>query len=191
MATLDELQAQLDKLTQRVNEITAPPDDYYTHRFSGEEIDNAVGRVADTIEDANNPGCYYHMVGGVQEWINPPMVPGVEYRTAKRNNGKPVYINLHDIGPLPNNTIKEVVFGTTVDRPISCQSYTVRVDNGWYQTINGALPLSYGYADVPQIIASAYWMDGRSGPTIGVWTNKALLDGYNCYAIVEYTKITD
>lgn len=48
MATLDELQAQLAALTQRVDEITAPPDDYYTHRFSGEEIDNAVGRVADT-----------------------------------------------------------------------------------------------------------------------------------------------
>lgn len=45
MATLDELQAQLAALTQRVNEITAPPDDYYTHRFSGEEIDNAVDRV--------------------------------------------------------------------------------------------------------------------------------------------------
>ena len=48
MPTLDELQAQLDVLTQRVNEITTPPDDYYTHRFSGEEIDNAVGRVAAT-----------------------------------------------------------------------------------------------------------------------------------------------
>ena len=48
MATLDELQAQLTALAQRVNEITAPPDDYYTHRFSGEEIDNAVGRVAAT-----------------------------------------------------------------------------------------------------------------------------------------------
>ena len=48
MATLDELQAQLEELNRRVNEITAPPDDYYTHRFSGEEIDNAVGRVAAT-----------------------------------------------------------------------------------------------------------------------------------------------
>ena len=48
MATLDELQAQLTALAQRVNEITAPPDDYYTHRFSGEEIDNAVERVTDT-----------------------------------------------------------------------------------------------------------------------------------------------
>ena len=88
MATLEELQAKLTALTQRVNEITAPPDDYYTHRFSGEEIDNAVGRVADTpgsgaitagdvgaapaIEDTNNPGCFYRMIDGVQEWINPP-----------------------------------------------------------------------------------------------------------------------
>lgn len=48
MATLDELQAKLTALTQRVDEITTPPDDYYTHRFSGEEIDNAVGRVAAT-----------------------------------------------------------------------------------------------------------------------------------------------
>lgn len=48
MATLDELQAQLAALTQQVNEITTPPDDYYTHRFSGEEIDNAVDRVKAT-----------------------------------------------------------------------------------------------------------------------------------------------
>lgn len=48
MATLDELQAQLEELNRRVNEITAPPDDYYTHRFSGEEIDNAVDRISNT-----------------------------------------------------------------------------------------------------------------------------------------------
>lgn len=48
MPTIDELQQQIDALTQRVNEITAPPDDYYTHRFSGEEIDNAVDRISNT-----------------------------------------------------------------------------------------------------------------------------------------------
>ena len=113
MATLEELQAKLTALTQRVNEITAPPDDYYTHRFSGEEIDNAVGRVADTpgsgaitagdvgaapaIEDTNNPGCFYRMIDGVQEWINPPMVLGVEYRTIERYNGRPVYARLNSV----------------------------------------------------------------------------------------------
>lgn len=43
MPTTDELQAQIDALTQRVDAITAPPTDYYMHQYSGEEIDEAVG----------------------------------------------------------------------------------------------------------------------------------------------------
>ena len=36
-------------------------------------------------------GCYYYLVNGKKEWINPPMEVGVEYRTIERRNGKPVY----------------------------------------------------------------------------------------------------
>ena len=43
MATLEQLQQQLDALTQRVDAITAPPTDYYTQRWSGEETDRGVG----------------------------------------------------------------------------------------------------------------------------------------------------
>ena len=42
MPTTDELQQQINALTQRVDAITAPPTNYYTHRYSGEEIDNGV-----------------------------------------------------------------------------------------------------------------------------------------------------
>lgn len=42
MATLDELQQQLNALQQRVDAITAPPTDYYTQRYSGEETDRGV-----------------------------------------------------------------------------------------------------------------------------------------------------
>lgn len=45
MPTIDELQAQIDALTQRVDAITAPPTDYYVHQYSGEQIDQAVGDV--------------------------------------------------------------------------------------------------------------------------------------------------
>ena len=45
MPTTDELQQQIDALTQRVNAITAPPTDYYVHQYSGEQIDRAVGDV--------------------------------------------------------------------------------------------------------------------------------------------------
>ena len=49
-------------------------------------------------ESAEYAGCFYRKLdiedpisGTKEEWINPPMIPGVVYRTAKRNNGKPVY----------------------------------------------------------------------------------------------------
>ena len=42
MATLDELQLQLNALQQKVDAITAPPTDYYTQRYSGEETDRGV-----------------------------------------------------------------------------------------------------------------------------------------------------
>ena len=46
------------------------------------------------VESTEYPGCYYRTVDGEAEWINPPMVDEVEYRTAKRHNGKPVYTKL-------------------------------------------------------------------------------------------------
>lgn len=40
------------------------------------------------------------------EYVNPPMVPGVEYRTTERWNGKAVYKKLIDVGTLPNGVTK-------------------------------------------------------------------------------------
>ena len=50
--------------------------------------------VAPAIESKDYPGCYYRMVDGEVEWLNPPMVTGVEYRTTERRDGKPVYRKL-------------------------------------------------------------------------------------------------
>ena len=50
-------------------------------------------------EDTEYPGCYYRRVGDEKEWVNPPMVPGTEYRTADRRNGKAVYTIAYDTGP--------------------------------------------------------------------------------------------
>ena len=43
------------------------------------------------VESTEHPGCYYRMVDGEKEWINPPMLFDVEYRTAERNNGNVLY----------------------------------------------------------------------------------------------------
>jgi hypothetical protein len=42
-------------------------------------------------ESADHPGCYCKEVGDETEWLNPPMVENVEYRTTERYNGLPVY----------------------------------------------------------------------------------------------------
>lgn len=46
---------------------------------------------APAVESADFHGCYYRTVNGEVEWINPPMVDGVEYRTTKRYKGVAVY----------------------------------------------------------------------------------------------------
>ncbi len=50
------------------------------------------------IESTDAPGCYYRIYDGHTEWINPPMIPGMKYRTTERWDGEPVYteqIELH------------------------------------------------------------------------------------------------
>lgn len=42
-------------------------------------------------ESKDHPGCYFRTADGETEWLNPPAVLNVEYRTAERHMGKPVY----------------------------------------------------------------------------------------------------
>ncbi len=49
---------------------------------------------------------------GEWEWVNPPMLPDVEYRTTERYMGKPVYTKLISCGELVNNkTVAVCVIG--------------------------------------------------------------------------------
>lgn len=51
--------------------------------------------------DSTYPGCYYRMVNGVKQWLNPPMIPNEEYQTTERRNGKVVYKKKIKFGYLP------------------------------------------------------------------------------------------
>ena len=77
----------------------------YNSKHTGSQIDSAVARALAggaidqgiakiATESTDYPGCYYRMVDGPQEWINPPMIDGVEYRTTEKFEGKPVYCQL-------------------------------------------------------------------------------------------------
>lgn len=55
------------------------------------------------------------------EYLNPPLVLGVEYRTTERYLGKPVYVKAVNLGALPNATIKTVTHGiSSVARCVRC-----------------------------------------------------------------------
>ena len=60
-------------------------------------------------EHPDHPGCYYRIVNGASEWINPPMIPGVQYRTAERYEGKSVFRKLVNCGTLTNGKTVSLV----------------------------------------------------------------------------------
>ncbi len=63
-------------------------------------------RGEESIQSSEYPGCFYRIVDGETEWVNPPMEDGVEYRTTERIDGKPVYKQYGSLGALPNATTK-------------------------------------------------------------------------------------
>ena len=57
---------------------------------------------APATESKDYPGCYYRVVNGETEWLNPPMALGVEYRTTERYNNKAVHAKAFSGGTLAN-----------------------------------------------------------------------------------------
>ena len=62
------------------------------------------------------------------EWDNPPMVPGVEYRTTERWDGKAVYTKLIDFGALPNATSKIINHGLGDITTLSISMFCTKSD---------------------------------------------------------------
>ena len=55
-------------------------------------------------ESTKYPGCFYRVVDGEEEWVNPPMLPSAAYRTTKRYKGYPVYTTAFPISKLEGDT---------------------------------------------------------------------------------------
>lgn len=104
---------------------SAVPTEYYTAlteagavaaKYAGEAKEAAESISTLFVESDQHPGCYYRIVDGKQEWINPPMFLNVEYRTTERHNGKAKYKRLVYFGEFPNNSIKEVSTGIDANK---------------------------------------------------------------------------
>ena len=107
---------------------------------------------------------------GPWEWINPPMQLGIEYRTAERHNGQPVYAKAISFGKAPNASSKDISHG--IENCGQLVSYTGMLD--------GANLIQNSMVDNIRINASA----------IRITTNT---DASECYVYLTlyYTKTTD
>ena len=126
------------------NPLTGQPAQVDQLEHTAQEIDDAIARA---IPSTDHPGCYYRMIDGVTEWVNPPMMIGIEYRTTERYLGKPVYVKVVNFGNYPTSGTKTVAHKiSNVRNIVSCLG-TSSLGN----SVNGYLYVSVFYADKTNI----------------------------------------
>lgn len=125
---------------------------------------------------------YRTLESGEVEWVHPHNEPGVEYRTAEKWNGKPVYQETFYIGALPNKTFMTIDVDTYFNQVISIAGFAVDSDNN----MNYPFPIILNGLTPVAVIQSVEG-DGGDGSIIIIQTNDDLshLVGY---ITVKYTK---
>lgn len=105
---------------------------------------NITALQANSMESEEHPGCYYRIVEGEAEWINPPILIGTAYRTTRRWQGMPVYERLLDCGYVGSS-------GTySVSNPIS---------NGIILSYEGYIASGNSYRTLPVSVCGAFVQD--------------------------------
>lgn len=122
---------------------------------------------------------HHYLFGGWQpwEWINPPTLLGVEYRTVERYNSKPVYVKAINFGTLPNNTNKSVEHGVA-DMGVCFELFGNSYPNSDPSTGTNLIGDSR--------VADFY----RAGTVIYIGSN-VNFSSYSAIVVMKYTKTTD
>ena len=110
------------------------------------------------------------------EWVNPPMLYGVEYRTTERHNGKAVYVKAVNFGNLPNSTSKSVPVGIY-------PADVVKIDVTLYKS-SAAISSPFVALDSFEI-QSRCFIVSTGGLMMETKTD---LSEYTAVAIIKYTK---
>lgn len=80
------------------------------------------------------------------EWVNPPMIPGSEYRTTERWNGKPVYTQMRNGLSFPNTSYRDIEFGiVNTAKVIRHRHIAYGLDMCEMPMISGTTVTAYGY----------------------------------------------
>lgn len=130
---------------------------------------------ADNYSGAKAIKTYYNSVWNDWEWENPPMVPGVEYKTTERYNNKAVYIKHVNMSTLPASGSKSFPYCSTGSTWRQFNAFLVtssgNVSPMPYFNTSGTLGATV-YASKTNIVVNAqYDISAHSG-----------------FAIVRYTK---
>lgn len=115
LKTGDTMQGILDMGENQIKNVAAPTEDGDAVPWS-----TVKGKLSSDVESTDYPGCYYRTVGGVTEWLNPPMALGTEYRTVERFKNKVVYVKAINFGALPDQDQKSVSTGISYSNIVSC-----------------------------------------------------------------------
>ena len=136
-------------------------------------------------ESTEHPGCFFRMVDGFEEWLNPPMKSGMIYRTTKRAWGKPVYATLFICPPvIPTAGGEKWITMPSIDLwDEKNQSYsTLMIDSvvgiKGFITYAGAVFTTF---DDPELVSNYYIDYG------GIGSGTLVID----YASTAYNKIQD
>lgn len=124
-----------------------------------------------------------HKINSVwQPWdyVNPPMSLGVEYRTAERYMGKPVYKKLINFGAMPAiNSTK------TVSHNIENINSIVAFGGDMIASDNHPIALPYYYTEGNNATLSVGYYDIR------IYSGSTNITQYNAKVWIKYTKTTD
>lgn len=185
----EALEIELRNLISQLDDIVAD-NDLVTINNS---IANAVSRIVSleaTTEKFNKlfvesatKGCYYRVVEGENEWVNPPNEIGIEYRLTERWFGNPVYQKSFYIGNLPNKSVMTIeANGVNYKNIIFISGFAVDVENNMFYPfpiiLNGLAPIA--------VIQSAEG-NGDEQSIIIIQTNDDISYMYGCITI-KYTK---
>lgn len=116
---------------------------------------------------------------GEWEWVNPPMIHGVEYRLTERWHDKPVYVVTIHAASLPNDTLLMIDTGVTMGEVVSISGYATKSDGEFFPFPvipgTGATPV----AGISNVVASEGFFI--------VYTSRDLTT-YQAYFTIKYTK---
>lgn len=136
------------------------------------------------IESVSYPGCYYRITNGATEWINPPMDPGVEYRTTERFEGKPVYKILVPVQSLPDTSMLIVTPSVTLAKLVSAEG--VLFDSATSYTEAYPFPVFMSSSVSPDAMIVNV-MPGLTWTNVAILTTKNL-SRYKADIVLKYVK---